>query len=108
MGRTFITTEVLEELVNVNTHAQRMSRLSFLETEGVQLLPRSVAGPLRGTPAFQEAYSLARNQGHSATDASLAGMGRASGLEIVTSEKRLSNLFNHTYKKAGVRIRRVR
>jgi predicted nucleic acid-binding protein len=107
-GPTFVTTDVLEELINVNTHAQRMSRLGFLQSEGVQLLPRSVAGPMRASPAFQEVYSLARNQGHSATDASLAGFSKTGGFEVLTAEKRLSNLFNFTYSKAGVRIRRVR
>jgi predicted nucleic acid-binding protein len=102
-----ITVRVYREFVlAANTHAQRMQRMAFLEAEGITILPKSEAALLRSTPEFKTVYQAVVKAGHSVTDAEMAAFARASGREVLTAEKRLTNLMNLSLHQHSVRIYR--
>jgi predicted nucleic acid-binding protein len=83
-----------------------MQRMAFLEAEGITILPKSEAALLRSTPEFKTVYQAVVKAGHSVTDAEMAAFARASGREVLTAEKRLTNLMNLSLHQHSVRIYR--
>ena len=104
-GTTYATPTQYREFLNVNSTAQRNARATFFKNEGIQIFGGEKAGNIAHTPEFQRIFKLIEPiQGRG--DAALGAFAKATGYEAVTMERRLSNLFNASYPKLGVPIRR--
>jgi hypothetical protein len=104
-GTTFITPNQYREFLNVTTSAQRTSRLSFLQGEGIKLFSGPQAGSIAQTSVFQNTFRATLLHGRG--DASLAAFSRATGFSAVTSERRFFNFLTQSNPQLGVPIRRV-
>jgi RHS repeat-associated protein len=106
-GKTYITPNQYNEFLNVSSSTQRNARAAFLQNEGIDVFGGKQAGNIAGTAEFQQIFQKVEPiQGRG--DAALGAFAKATGYEAVTMEKRLYNLFTHTWPKLEVPIRRVK
>jgi hypothetical protein len=93
--------------MNVSTRRQRRARRAFLASEGIGHFGGPIAGQIARSVPFQDVFTTV-NATHGRSDAALAAFAKATGLEAVTSERRLFNFLTQTLRQLGVPIRRVR
>jgi len=105
-GTPRILPQHLGELLDVTSEAQRVSLQDFLKAEGIEVFQSSKKWLLVDNPEAMKVFDVAQEMKHSVADSVFAAVSKATGIEAITAEKRLSNLFNLSYPKLGVPIRR--
>ena len=105
-GTPRILPQHLGELLDVTTEAQRVSLQDFLKAEGIEVFQSTKKWLIVDNPEAMKVFDVAQEAKHSVADSVFAAVSKATGIEAITAEKRLSNLFNLSYPKLGVPIRR--
>ena len=106
-GDTYITSNQLNEFLNVNTASQRRSLKAFLKNENIEVFNGKQAQSIASSSDFQNVFkTVAKDQGRG--DAALSAFAKATGYEAVTMERRLSNYLIYSRPKLGVPIRRLK
>jgi hypothetical protein len=107
-GPTYLTLWQYREFMNVNTSAQKASRIAFLQREGIQVLDAGTIKLVVTSPGYQELFfKIAISQRHGKPDAMLAAFAKFTGYEAVTMEKSIYNHFRYSYPQYKIPIRRV-
>ncbi|MEO3767231.1 RHS repeat-associated core domain-containing protein [Streptomyces sp. B8F3] len=99
-----ITPNQLREFLDVTNGMN--ARKAFLKDNSISVISPADARRWASSPEFKEMFAKVMKSGHSRGDAALVAFARASGIEAVTMEKRLSNFVNMTLQVPDV-IRRV-